>query len=243
MIAWKQFDAWAANANLGHPGSGGAGTFEQILIVDSDRNPANFLLKGQHVRDVPAVPFCGSVRENGVANLTRKCLPACDGSDGLGFNLTIATHGACHGTYQASDMLMRTRYALCLRGDIPSSPRPYDAMRYGAIPLIVSDHIYRVALPFQCWVPWKLLVVTISESKFSKDVNRSLMEAIQLAPQREARMRQLIAHFGKDVLWRHPKSRVAENFLLAAYRWRARAQPLLGCCPMEDQIAFEVDER
>ena len=49
-------------------------------------------------------------------------------------------------------------------------------------------------------------------------------------------MRELIAHFSMDVLWRHPKSRVAENILRTADRWRRHwGQPAHGCCPMEDE--------
>ena len=57
-----------------------------------------------------------------------------------------------------------------------------------------------------------------------------------LTPEAEARMRKLIGHFGRDVLFRHPSSRVAENVLLEARRWRDRGQPLGGCCPLFDEI-------
>lgn len=114
-------------------------------------------------------------------------------------------------------------------------------MRFGAIPLIVSDHIYRTSLPFQCWVPWKLLVLSIPEETFLNDPPISLRTAISsLSPFQEERMRMLIGHFGRDTLWRHPRSRVAENMLLAAQRWRKRGKPLLGCCLMQDQVELEV---
>jgi hypothetical protein len=113
-------------------------------------------------------------------------------------------------------------------------------MRFGAIPLIVSDHVYRTSLPFQCWVPWKLLVLTIPEKTFLNDVPGSLSATISsLTPLQEERTRQLIGHFGKDVLWRHPTSRVAENVLLAAHRWRKRGKPALGCCLMQDDVVLD----
>lgn len=37
MRSWAQHDKWAAQSNLGVPGSGGGRGFEHVLIVDSDR--------------------------------------------------------------------------------------------------------------------------------------------------------------------------------------------------------------
>ena len=110
-------------------------------------------------------------------------------------------------------------------------------MRYGAIPIIVSDNIFSVGVPFQCWVPWRLLSLQLREADFMLDAGAALANATRaLHPYAEARMRELIAHFSMDVLWRHPKSRVAENILRTADRWRRHwGQPAHGCCPMEDE--------
>jgi len=164
------------------------------------------------------------------------CLPDCTERDVL-----AASSGACIGRYSPRNLLLRTRYALALRGDIPSSPRPYDALRFGAIPLIVSDHVWRVGMPFQCWVPWSLMSLSIPEAAFMRDAAEAMHRATErLSPAAEERMRQLIRHFRRDVLWRHPTSRVAENVLLAAVRWKDRAvdvgAPLRGCCPLSDEI-------
>ena len=152
---------------------------EQLMVVDSDRDPSNYLRNGQPARDVPAAPFCESQaipKVNGgdggaglrggrgvevaaqpsaglaphrgwdraewgnpavaAARLKldthyehqigkqRDCVPSCETLD-----VNHATHGVCHGKYQPGNMLLRSRFALCLRGDIPTSPRPYDAMR------------------------------------------------------------------------------------------------------------------
>ena len=148
-----------------------------------------------------------------------------------------AMHGVCHGHYATSAVLQRSRFALCLRGDIPTSPRPYDAIRYGAIPVLVSDYVWRVGIPFQCWVPWRLFTLSVSEGAFLRDAAGALQNATaSLSPPAEARARELIAHFGRDLLWRHPQSRVAENVLLTARRWASRGNPLRGCCPLEDEI-------
>ena len=95
----------------------------------------------------------------------------------------------------------------------------------------------QMGMPFQCWVPWRLMTASIDEASFRRDAAAAL-QAIEdsVTPRVEARMRQLLRHFGRDVLWRHPRSRVADNVLLAAARWKDRGTPLHGCCPLPDEI-------
>ena len=110
-----------------------------------------------------------------------------------------------------------------------------DAAAYG-VPF-VRFAAWRTGLPFQCWVPWALLVAQISEASFQRDAAAALRNAMRLPHAAEARMRELIAHFGRDVLWRHPQSRVAENVLLAARRWQLRRRGEAACCPIEDAVS------
>ena len=222
-VRWSLMRQWAAHhfRNPRHiapqpsPSAHVRSTWGSLLIVDSDRS-----------KDKPAVPPCDQ------ANSSR-CLRQCAPNETF-----TATSGACLGHYSPSQVLSRARFSLCLRGDIPSSPRPYDSFRYGAIPIIISDHVWRMGMPFQCWVPWRAMTRSISESAFMHDAGVALHNISSgLGPAAEERMRQLIAHFRRDVLWRHPRSRVAENVLLAAFRWRNRdAQRLRGCCPLPDEI-------
>jgi len=44
--------------------------------------------------------------------------------------------------------LARSDFALMVRGDSPSSRRLYDALAYGAVPIIISDRLWHVAMPF-----------------------------------------------------------------------------------------------
>ena len=195
-------------------------------------------MHGRPPRDLPAADFGGlNIDKHRTSfNATDACIPPCG-------NVAEMTSGACHGQYSAGSVLLRTRFALCLRGDIPTSPRPYDAMRCGAIPLMVSDNIARMGLPFQCLVPWPLLMVQVPEAAFLRDASQALKAAVRdLPPKAETRMRHLVLHFGKDLLWRHPQSRVAENFLITARRWRKRENPLTECCPMRDEVALEVKD-
>ena len=186
---------------------------------------------------------------------TSNCLPLCrhDGSGAIearsatskaaGRSASAAAvraspGSACLGRYTAGSFLRRARFSLCLRGDVPSSPRPYEAIRFGAIPVIVSDHLWRIGIPFQCLVPWRLMTISIAESVFATGAAAALRAiADDTLPAAERRMRELIAHFGRDVLWRHPASRVAENALLEAARVvRQRRGMGHGCCPLQDEI-------
>ena len=56
-----------------------------------------------------------------------ECMPPC--STEL---LASAGAGACAGTYSPGAILSRTRFALSPRGDVPSTPRPFDGARCGA---------------------------------------------------------------------------------------------------------------
>ena len=79
--------------------------------------------------------------------------------------------------------------------------------------------------------------VHVGERAFLHDAPGALRNATGVSPTVEARMRQLVAHFGRDVLWRHPQSRVAENVLLAARRWQLRRRGEAACCPIEDAVS------
>ena len=210
---------------------------DEVLIIDSDGDDPRALQ-----REPPAARFCAinTTTTTNTAPTTdgtdgTPCLQACDQNA-----LPNLTSGACHGRYTPRELLRRARFALCMRGDVPSSPRPYDAIRYGAIPVFVSDMIQRVGLPFQCLVPWRLMSMQVREVDFLNDADAALDNATRgLHPLAEARMRELIAHFGRDVLWRHPQSRVAENVLREAANLARRAGEA-GCCPIRDEAASHL---
>ena len=211
---------------------------DEVLILDSDGG-----YPWSIDREPPAAQYCSVngtkyTRATGPLNPLfppHPCMPPCDG-----FNLSTMNAGACYGRYNPSEILRRSRYALCMRGDIPTSPRPYDAMRYGAIPILLSDSLPRVGLPFQCLVPWRLLTLQVAERAFLADADAALANATSAVPPlAEVRMRKLIAHFSRDVLWRHPQSRVAENVLLTALHQRDGAKG--PCCPIHDETGIYTD--
>ena len=153
--------------------------------------------------------------------------------------------------------------------------RTYDAIRHGAIPVFIADHIWQVGihkklhnlfrycgsgpgrwcqlvagesilvpilvqvgLPFQCFVPWELMSFTLPENEIlSSNFAEALRDILaKLTPASERRMRELLAHFARDLLWRTDARRVSENILLEALRARTRP-PASGeaCCPFRDR--------
>jgi len=140
----------------------------------------------------------------------------------------------------SSDTLAN-KFALCLRGDVPTSPRPYDAIRFGAIPVIVADNVFALGMPFQCFVPWELMTLSIFEAPFMADAPgalRNLSGSVSLV--QRLRMQSLNHHFARDVLWFFANgtarvSRVAENILIEAAAWLPNQKKPTGCCPLRDK--------
>lgn len=170
------------------------------------------------------------------------CVPPCSSN---GVDLRTMTSGACYGKHDPGILMARTRFALCPRGDTPSSTRPYDAIASGAIPVIISDHVWRVGMPFQCLVPFELFTLTIDEARIATDAAGALRNLSgRMHPYAESRARVLMRHFRRDLLWRVRGSRVAENVLLDAARRAASFDGADGprgfysravCCPIVDQ--------
>ena len=94
-----------------------------------------------------------------------------------------------------------------------------------------------MAAPFQCLVPYDLFAIQLREL----DVLRAPVEMLRhveraVGPAARRRMRSLLLHFRRDLLWDTNGSRVAENVLLTA----ARSRGLLSvagqaCCALPDR--------
>lgn len=239
-VRWQLMQQWAQRPT----------DFERTLLVETDKGgePFNTSMLFRYDHPWPAVRRCDHApvdvgtrhfsgldaswkkAPDGTSGVAR-CVPRCT-SDLLGAN----TGGACYGPYSVAEILPHARFSICARGDIPSSPRLYESIRYGAIPVLVSDAMWRVGLPFQCFVPYELMITSISESDIRRHAGRSLRTLRDsISPTMEHRMRSLTRHFRRDLLWNIPGSRVAENVLLEASRFRlSRADPA-GCCPIFDR--------
>jgi len=63
----------------------------------------------------------------------------------------------------STNILKLVQFCLCPRGDNPSSPRLYEAVQHGAIPVFISDMVFQTSVPFQCWVPYSNFTLSVSE--------------------------------------------------------------------------------
>ena len=91
--------------------------------------------------------------------------------------------------------------------------------------------------PLQCFVPWELMTLTVAEDEiFLGNASDALQRlARKVTPAMERRMRALLSHFARDLLWRTDARRVSENILLEAVRARKRPPPSADtCCPFRD---------
>jgi hypothetical protein len=149
-------------------------------------------------------------------------------------NMTFADWASspCTGDVENKDMLQHSQFALCPRGDNPTSQRLYDAVNYGAIPIFISDDSFLTSNPFQCFVPYNHISLTISEAACSEDCGVALKNATSRFDAAALhRTRQMIRHFRKDLLWKTEGSRVMENLLLTAFQMRnPKALDLSECC-------------
>ena len=139
------------------------------------------------------------------------------GSARCGAGLTTNCEGG-RSTGGFRDRMARARFNLVLPGDSPSSRRLYDGFAAGALPVLVSDQIWSVGLPFQCLVPWRRLAFSVAEAAFETEGGAlgALRRLSELQPSLLQRMQRLANHHRRDVLWNMNGSRVAENLLVTA---------------------------
>ena len=120
-----------------------------------------------------------------------------------------------HGqTYDYAELHRRSKYMLVISGDTPTTSRLYDALAAGMIPVVVSDYMFEVGLPFPSTVPWHSMVFWIPERFLS---GSSIQKLILDAPEREiVRRLTLIQKHRDDLLWHSPSSRVVNSILIEA---------------------------
>jgi len=116
------------------------------------------------------------------------------------------------------ERMARARFNLVLRGDSPSSRRLYDGLAVGTLPVLVSDELWSVGLPFQCLVPWRRFTISVAEQAFHSEAGalETFRRLSALQPSLLGRMQRAAHHHRRDVLWNVNGSRVAENVLLSA---------------------------
>ena len=103
---------------------------------------------------------------------------------------------------------------LVISGDTPTTSRLYDALAVGAIPVILSDHLFETGLPFMSTVPWHAMVFWIPERSIN---GHAVHELILNATEESIESRRLyVLKHRDDVLWNSPDTRIVENILIDA---------------------------
>ena len=121
-VRWALMDQWSVAPH----------NFTRTLLIETDNMFNATRMGGTHW---PAVRRCGFLTLNvsfvKAKGFTKEVHPswyAVDGDAGWSCvpKCTVEQRsGACHGRYAVDQQLARARFALCLRGDIPTSPRLY----------------------------------------------------------------------------------------------------------------------
>lgn len=135
----------------------------------------------------------------------------------------------CDGRASAMQLGLRARFMLYLRGDTSQTQRFQDCAATGALPVLISDGAWAESVPFQPAVPYRQFSLSLPEAEALADAPRALGALLARTHERRAaRMRELLLHFRRDLLWDYradaggaggaagPASRVAENVLLRA---------------------------
>ena len=103
-----------------------------------------------------------------------------------------------------ADLLQSTVFTLCPEGYFPWSPRFYDAIRLGSIPLVLADNI---VLPFERFVDWRSISAKINVSNME-----SMIDLIQRIDNFEQYVTQKLTNAQRYVDAFHwPYSDVREN--------------------------------
>jgi len=198
---------------------------QRTLIVSSDEDIA------QARRGNVSLPNCSTLMGHDTVDDTVDF--------GAVFNATSNAVIGCKGRYDPT-ILANTEFIISPRGDVPSSPRLYEAAANGAIPVFLSDHHLQTATPFQCVVPYDYMTVSVAESDCMKDCGAAIRQATaKLGEAERAQMRLLLHHFKRDLLWTVNDSRVVDNVLLDALQrqryYGGRYHGVSGC-PFADRM-------
>ena len=113
------------------------------------------------------------------------------------------------------NLMRHAQFSLVILGDTPSTSRMYDAISAGTVPVIVSDEIWAVGLPFPTIVPWQGMALRVSEHE--TEVWKSFNQELNAIPDDTLEnVRRLLAEHRDDLLWTSKCSRVVDNILLTA---------------------------
>ena len=133
--------------------------------------------------------------------------------------------------------MRQANFSAMIRGDTPSSGRIYDMFLTGTVPMLLSDNLWGAALPFPRRVPWKQLLLPLSERTQQLDGVWQMQKVMASADR--AKILGIMTRVAPDVLWHVPRSRVADNLIedaeLMSFRYRKVIQS-----DVLDWVAFSV---
>ena len=122
-----------------------------------------------------------------------------------------------------------SRFGIFTRGDTPSSQRLYDLLAAGTIPIIISDSLGRVGLPFACDVDWQSMAFFISADDFLSSPIEMVTNVLKVPEDELRRMLAAIHKFRKEVLFCADGNNVATNIIRQAWRaFAAKEQQVAG---------------
>lgn len=102
----------------------------------------------------------------------------------------------------------KSRYCLVIRGDTPTSHALYHAVAHGCIPVIISDYIQHVGIPFGIDVD--AFSVRVSEQAWMRDGMHAVIRMLEKNPVEKL---SALARVRPFMLWEHPQSRVIEQII------------------------------
>ncbi|KAK9804670.1 hypothetical protein WJX73_007991 [Symbiochloris irregularis] len=126
--------------------------------------------------------------------------------------------GPCRAPFDSElyqNLLSQSRYSMVFHGDTPTSGRLYDAIGSGVVPLLVSQGLWRLGLPFSGTVSWPDMTVGLPHNYSWTD-----LWSISNMPEHAYQLKvQAVKLHQQDLLWNHHDSRVFNNTLIHASKY------------------------
>jgi len=117
------------------------------------------------------------------------------------------------------DEYLLSKFCLVIRGDTCRTSRLYEAVKYGCVPVIVSDELYVKGFPFEDVVHWNTFTIRVHEqvmlaNKFVEHLEHALASSMD---HYDSIIRNL-EKFAPSLIWDHPESQVTNYVLKYAAR-------------------------
>ena len=115
--------------------------------------------------------------------------------------------------YAYTFFLSKAKFHIVPKGETPSNSRVYDSLSCGVIPIILSDYLSEVALPFKSVIPWEDLLTFVPMELSDPAMIKAFRHVLDTPEEILADKRRLIEIFKDDVSWTSENSRVVENII------------------------------